>query len=64
MLNQLKQLNVHEALFLLRECLAIPMLTYVLKALTSFRSLILVQYDLEIQKSLGEDFNVQLTTHL
>ena len=38
MLNCLEQLDAHEALFLLRNCFAIPMLTYVLRAAASFTS--------------------------
>ena len=64
MLNRLEQLDAHEALFLLRNCFAMPKLTYVLRASASFRSLILEQYDLEIQNALERILNVQLITHL
>ena len=57
-------LDAHEALFLLRNCFAIPMLTYVLRAAASFTSPVLEQYDLEIQNTLKKILNVQLTTRL
>ena len=41
-----------------------PKLTYVLRASASFRSLILEQYDLEIQNALERILNVRLTTRL
>ena len=64
MLDRLEQLDAHEALFLLRNCFAIPMLTYVLRAAASFTSPVLEQYDLEIQNTLKKILNVQLTTRL
>ena len=64
MLARLEQLDTHEALFPLRNCFAIPMLTYVLRAAASFTSPVLKQYDLEIQNALKKILNVQLTTRL
>ena len=64
MLDRLEQLDAHEALFLLWNCFAIPMLTYVLIAAASFTSPVLEQYDLEIQNTLKKILNVQLTTRL
>ena len=64
MLDCLEQLDAHEALFLLRNCFAIPMLTYVLRAAASFTSPVLEQYDLEIQNTLKKILNVLLTTRL
>ena len=64
MLDRLEQLDAHEALFLLRNCFAIPMLTYVLRAAASFTSPVLEQYDLEIQNTLKKILNVQLTIRL
>ena len=66
MLNCVEQLDAHgdEALFVLKNCFAIPKLTYVLRASASFRSLISEQYDLEIQNAFEKILIVQLTTRL
>ena len=63
MLNQLEQLDAIEALFFLRNCFAIPKLTYVLKAFALFGSPILEQHDSEIQNA-EKTLNDQLTTRL
>ena len=57
MLEKLDHLDAHESLFLLKNCFAIPKLTYVLRT-----SAVLAQYDLAISNALEKILNISLTT--
>ena len=60
LLEQLDQADAHEALFLLRNCFAIPKLTYVLRTSACFQSPLLKSYDSKVCCALEKMLNVQL----
>ena len=62
MLEKLDHLDAHESLFLLKNCLAIPKLTYILRTSVCYNSAVLVQYDLAISNALEKILNISLTT--
>jgi hypothetical protein len=61
MANRLKEIDAHDALFLLRNCFSMPKLTYNLRTSPCFlKSEILNKYDSIIKESLQEILNVKL----
>ena len=62
MLEKLDHLDAHESFFLLKNCLAIPKLTYILRTSVCYHSAVLAQYDLEISNALEKILNISLTT--
>ena len=58
---QLDQVDVHEALFLLRNCFAIPILTCVLMTSACFQSPLLKSFDSKICCALEKVLNIQLS---
>ena len=61
MTDRLKQLDSHDALFLLKHCLAIPKMTYILRSSPCFKQPeILEQYDGIMRQSLESILNVPL----
>ena len=61
LLEQLDQVDAHDALFLLRKCFAIPKLTYVLRTSACFQSPHLKSYDSKIRCALEKVLNIQLS---
>ena len=61
LLEQLDQVDAHDALFLLRNCFAIPKLTYVLRTSACFQSPLLKSYDSKIRCALEKVLNIQLS---
>ena len=61
LLEQLDQVDAHDALFLLRNCFAIPKLTYVLRTTPCFQSPLLKSYDSKIRSALEKVVNIQLS---
>ena len=61
MSGRLEELDVHDALFLLKNCFSIPRLTYFLRCAPCYRNKeMLQQYDLLINKTLKKFLNVDL----
>ena len=61
MVSRLKQIDNHEALFLLRNCFSIPKLTYILRTAPCFEEAEELQkYDQIIRGSLINILNIQL----
>ena len=54
-------MDAHDALFLLRNCFAIPKLTYVLRTSPCFQSPLLKSYDSKIRSALEKVVNIQLS---
>ena len=61
MTTRLKEIDAHDALFLLRHCFALPKLMYFLRASPSYKSDILHRYDEEMKSSLEGIINTKLT---
>ena len=65
MANRLKQIDKHDALFLLKNCYAIPKLTYILRTVPCFtRPDILQSYDIVIKEALEAILNTSLQQDL
>ena len=62
MLEKLDHLDAHKSLFLLKNCFAIPKLTYILRTSVCYHSAVLAQYDLAISNALEKILNISLTT--
>ena len=61
MVDQLTQIDAHEALFLLRNCFSIPKLTYFLRTAPCFtEEELLKDYDVLTKISLKKILNVQI----
>ena len=61
MANRLAEIDKHDALFLLRQCFAIPKMTYFLRTgLCYLKPEILESYDQVIKKALTNILNLQL----
>ena len=61
MIERLKQIDNHEALFLLRHCFGIPKLTYILRTAPCFmKSNILEKFDSTIKRSLISILNITI----
>ena len=58
LLEQLDQVDAHDALFLLRNCFAISKLTYVLRTSACFQSPLLKSYDSKIHCALEKMLNI------
>ena len=61
LLEQLDQVDAHEALFLLRNCFAIPKLTNILRTSAYFQSQLLKSFDSKIRCALEKVLNIQLS---
>ena len=59
--ERLKDLNAHDALFLLRNCFSIPKLTYTLRSAPCYTRQILAEYDDVMRSTLQAILNIQLT---
>jgi hypothetical protein len=59
--SRLKQLNAHDAFFLLINCFSLPKLQYVLSCAPCFYSQVLHRYDNMIRDPLQSILNVELT---
>ena len=59
--SRLKQLNAHDAFFLLKNCFSLPKLQYVLRCAPCFNSQVLHRYDNMIRDTLQSILNVELT---
>ena len=59
--ENLKQLNAHDALFLLKNCFSTPKLLYMLRCAACYKSAILSEYDGVIRDTLKIVLNVDLT---
>jgi hypothetical protein len=62
--SRLTTSNVHEALFLLKNCFSIPKLLYSLRCAACYTSDVLPQYDDIIRLTLKAILNVDLTCHI
>ena len=61
MAERLKSLSAHDALFLLRQCFAIPKVMYFLRTSTAFRNSVWCEeFDETLRKSLQRILNVDL----
>ena len=61
MTGRLQSLDVHDAIFLLRNCYAIPKLTYFLRCAPTFKNMDTLQlYDTEMRSALERILNVEL----
>ena len=61
MAERLKLLSSHDALFLLRQCFAIPKVMYLLRTSTAFRNTVWCEeFDETLRKSLQSILNVEL----
>ena len=59
--SRLKSLDAHDAFFILKNCLALPKLVYVLRSSPCFGSPVLQEYDSLLRSALGDILNVQLS---
>ena len=61
MTERLTFIDVHNAIYLLRNCYAIPRLTYFLRSAPCFKSMATLElYDQEMRRSLQEIINIEL----
>ena len=61
MVNRLKEIDAHDALFLLRNCFSMPKLTYNLRTSPCFlKKEVLIRYDTIIKEALQKILNVNL----
>ena len=60
MASRLSQIDSHEALFLLRNCFAIPKLLYILRTAPTYASPVLEKYNEVLKKTLEDILNISL----
>lgn len=61
MASRLEKLDSHDAIFLLKNCYAIPQLLYLLRCSACFKSAVLPEYDKVLREALESILNVRLT---
>jgi len=59
--SRLSLLNAHDALFMLKNCFAIPKLTYTLRSAPCYESRLLLEYDAVIRDTLQSVLNISLS---